>query len=183
MSEVAEKKAADKAAAAAKIKRKIAEKEDGEIDSDEEVIVYKGRMNNGNQDRKFSPVNNKYNKTKASVPTSGHPPSSNKDQKTFGRNKIKNETKNTTKFKPGIPKLPPRVQKSHDLKNSEEKEQSSAKRKYFDTDSSESEEEIAKPAKKPKTTKAGMNFENVSTKRKHTEEVETSGPVKKQKIT
>ncbi|TGO14895.1 hypothetical protein BTUL_0047g00570 [Botrytis tulipae] len=183
ITEAAEKKAAEGAAVAAKIKRKMAEKEDGEIDSDEEDIVYKGRMSNGNQNRKFAPVDNRYNKTKASVPASGHAPSNNKDQKTFGRNEIKNEAKNTTKFKPDIPKLPPRVQKSQELKNSEEKEQSSVKRKYFDTDSSESEEEIAKPAKKPKTTKAGMNFENVSTKRKHTEEVETSGPVKKQKIT
>ncbi|TGO32411.1 hypothetical protein BHYA_0320g00050 [Botrytis hyacinthi] len=183
MTEAAEKKAAQEAAAAAKIKRKMAEKEDGEIDSDEEDIVLKGRMDNGNQNRKFAPVSNKHNKTNASVPASGHAPSNNKDQKTFGRNEIKNEAKNTTKFKPDIPKLPPRVQKSQDLKKSEEKEQSSVKRKYFDTDSSESEEEIAKPAKKPKTTKAGMNFENVSTKRKHTEEVETSGPVKKQKIT
>ncbi|TGO56222.1 hypothetical protein BOTNAR_0228g00010 [Botryotinia narcissicola] len=96
---------------------------------------------------------------------------------------IQTSPKNTTKFKPDIQKLPPRVQKSQDLKNSEENEQSQVKRKYFDTNSSESEEEITKPAKKPKTTKAGMNFENVSTKRKHTEEVETSGPVKKQKIT
>ncbi|KAF7941130.1 hypothetical protein BELL_0550g00020 [Botrytis elliptica] len=183
MNEVAEKKAAEEAAAAAKIKRKMAEKEDGEIDSDEEDIVYKGRINNGNQNRKFAPVNNKHNKTIASVPASGHAPSNNKDQKTFSRNEIKNEAKNTTKFKPDIPKLSPRVQKSQDLKRPEEKEQSSFKRKYFDTDSTESEEKFAKPAKKPKTTKAGMNFENVSTKRKHTEEVETSGPVKKQKIT
>ncbi|KAF7864112.1 uncharacterized protein EAF02_010080 [Botrytis sinoallii] len=183
MNEVAEKKTAEEAAAAAKIKRKMAEKEDGEIDSDEEDIVYKGRMNNGNQNRKFAPVNNKHNKTIASVPASGHAPSNNKDQKTFGRNEIKNEAKNTTKVKPDIPKLPPRVQKSQDLKKPKEKEQSSFKRKYFDTDSTKSEEKFAKPAKKPKTTKAGMNFENVSTKRKHTEEVETSGSVKKQKIT
>ncbi|TGO46724.1 hypothetical protein BCON_0310g00020 [Botryotinia convoluta] len=177
MTEVAEKKAA------AKIKRKMAEKEDGEIDSDEEDIVYKGRMNNGNQNRKSAPVNNKHIKTKNSVPATGHAPSNNKEQKIFGRNENKNEAKNTTKFKPDIPKLSPRVQKSQDLKKSEENEQFSVKRKYFDTDSSDSEEEIGKPAKKPKTTKAGVNFENLSTKRKHTEEVETSGPVKKQKIT
>ncbi|KAF7957833.1 hypothetical protein EAE96_003403 [Botrytis aclada] len=168
MTEVAERKAAKEAAAAAEIKRKMAEKEDGEIDSDEEEIVYKGRMNN---------------QTKASVPASGRAPSNNKDQKIFGRNENKNEAKNTTKFKPDIPKLPPGVQKSQDLKNAKENSQSPVKRKYFDTDSSESEEEIAKPAKKPKTTKAGMNFENRSTKRKSTEEAETTSPVKKQKIT
>ncbi|TGO45296.1 hypothetical protein BOTNAR_0681g00030 [Botryotinia narcissicola] len=93
MTEVAKKKAAEEAAVAAKIKRKMAEKEDGEIDSDEKDIVYKGRMNNGNQNRKFAPVDNKYNKIKASVPASGHAPSNNKDQKTFGRNEIKNEAK------------------------------------------------------------------------------------------
>ncbi|KAF7907306.1 uncharacterized protein EAF01_004893 [Botrytis porri] len=183
MTEVAEQKATEEAAAVAKIKRKMAEKEDGEIDSDEEDIVYKGRMSSGNQNRKSCLVNNVHNKIKASVPDSGHAPSNNKDQKTFGRNEIKNGAKNTTKFKPDIPKLPPRVQQTQYLKNSEENKQSPVKRKYFDTDSSDSEEEIAQPAKKPKTTKAGMNFENRSTKRKHTEEVERSGPVKKQKIT
>ncbi|TGO20635.1 hypothetical protein BPAE_0279g00080 [Botrytis paeoniae] len=183
MTEVAEKKAAKEAATAAKIKRKMAEKEDGEIDSDEEDIVYKGRMNNGNQNRKSALVNNKHIKTKDSVPATGRASSNNRDQKIFGRNEIKNEARNTIKFKPDIPKLPPRVQKSQVLEKSEENEQPSVKRKYFDTDSSESEEEIVKPAKKPKTTKAGMNFENPSTKRKHSEEVETTGPVKKQKIT
>ncbi|KAM0171674.1 hypothetical protein ACHAPC_010972 [Botrytis cinerea] len=162
MPEVAEKKAAEEAAAAAKIQRKMAEKEEGEIDSDTEEIVYHGRMSNGNQNRKSAPF---------------------KDQKIFGRNENTNEARNTTKFKPDIKKVPPRVQKSQDLKKPEEKDQSPTKRKYFDTDSSDSEEQIAKPAKKVKTAKAGMDFENLPTKRKHSEKVETSGPVKKQKIT
>ncbi|TEY71624.1 hypothetical protein BOTCAL_0089g00030 [Botryotinia calthae] len=162
MSEVAKKKAAEEVAAAAKIQRKVAEKEDGEIDSDTEEIVYHGSMSHGNHNRKTAPV---------------------KGQKIFGRNDNTNEAKNTTKFKPDIKKLPPRVQKSQDLKKPEEKEQSPVKRKYFDTDSSDSEEQIAKPAKKAKTTKAGMDFENLPTKRKHSEEGQTSGPVKKQKVT
>lgn len=51
-----------------------------------------------------------------------------------------------------------------------------------ESDDEGSEEEAIKPVKKPKTTKTGMNFENLPTKRKHAEEEETSH-VKKQKTT
>lgn len=56
-----------------------------------------------------------------------------------------------------------------------------SKRKIEVSDAESSEVEMAKPVKKQKTAKGGMNFENLPTKRKHGGEEEAPGPVKRQK--
>ncbi|KAF7874802.1 hypothetical protein EAF04_001976 [Stromatinia cepivora] len=179
----AEKKAQEEAVAAAKKKREMAEKEEGEIDSDDDEVVFTGRMNNSNQNRNHAPANNTI-KTKPPAPTTRRPPDKNKDQMKSCNNN--NKARDIKKSQLEDPKSRGRRQNLQKPKESDVKT-SSIKRKLFDSndDSSSSGEEICKPAKKQKTTKAGMDFENPPTKRKHIEEEEeeTRAPVKKQKIT
>lgn len=51
----------------------------------------------------------------------------------------------------------------------------------FDTDEESSDGEAFPPVKKPKTTSKGMDFKTSPTKRKHVEENEATGSVKRQK--
>ncbi|APA07884.1 predicted protein [Sclerotinia sclerotiorum 1980 UF-70] len=180
----AEKKAKEEAVAAAKKKREMEEREEGEIDSDDDEGMLTGHMNDHNQSQRHTPASNKTNKAKPAAQTIQRPPDRTRDETKSGNSKnngardVKNPQPEALKFR----NRPQNLQKPKEL----DVKTSSAKRTLFDSDdSSSSDGKIFKPTKKQKTTKAGMDFENLPTKRKHVEEEEEPprDPVKKQKIT
>ncbi|RAL67568.1 hypothetical protein DID88_008323 [Monilinia fructigena] len=173
---MAEKRAVENAIAAAKQKRAEQEKEEGEIDSDDEEVVFKGRQ------KKITETVDKMDKTSTSSGCA------------YPRDKPQMAPRNSygTKFakKTDPERLKDRgksqtseQQKKPEIKNPDPKKQTS-KRKIQESDAENSEIEISKPLKKQKTAKGGMNFENPPTKRKHVEEEEEAlGPLKRQKTT
>ncbi|KAA8572555.1 hypothetical protein EYC84_003160 [Monilinia fructicola] len=176
---MAEKKAAEQAAAAAKQKRAEQEMEEGEIDSDDEEVVFRGRQN------KVTKTVEKMGK----LPTTNSGPANPRDKSQMAPRRT-HETKSALKTNSEGLKRRGESQTSEQQKKPEPKKpvpkkpapkKQTSKRKIEVSDAESSEVEMAKPVKKQKTAKGGMNFENLPTKRKHGGEEEAPGPVKRQK--
>ncbi|CAD6439904.1 2e969ac2-fa70-472f-bcbc-898e8c9e1bca [Sclerotinia trifoliorum] len=179
----AEKKAQEEAVAAAKKKREMAEKEEGEIYSDDDEGMLTGHINDNSQTQRDTP-SNKTTKAKPAARTTRCLPYKTKNQMESGNNN-NNGARDVKKSQPEALKPSKTLQNLQKPKEPGVKT-SSAKHRLFDSDgSSSSEEEIYKPIKKQNTTKAGMDFENPPIKRKHVEGKKEAPPVpvKKQKIT
>ncbi|KAB8300157.1 hypothetical protein EYC80_000384 [Monilinia laxa] len=155
---IAEKRAVEKAVAAAKLKRAEQEKEEGEIDSDDEEVVFEGRQ------KKATKTVERMDKTSTNsgranprdkpqmAPRNSYETSSAKKTDPE-RSKDRGKSQTSEQQKKPEPKKKPEIKKPEPKKKI-------SKRNIEESDAENSEVEISKPLKKQKTAKGGMNFEN-----------------------
>ncbi|QSZ35532.1 hypothetical protein DSL72_008402 [Monilinia vaccinii-corymbosi] len=171
---MADKKAAEQAAAAAKAKRAKQEKDEGEISSDDGEVAFKSRQK---KSKNISESVRSMGKT-PSISSSRADPLEKREMAVARPSGTQSAMKVHTK----APNRRDGIQASQPQKESGTMKLAS-KRKVEDSDTDSSKEETIKLTKKQKTTAkgGGMNFGNSSSKRKHAEEDEATVPVKKQK--